>query len=318
MRFFTQILIILFLVHSVSAGVWQKQQSGVLAWLHGVYFLDEKRGFVVGANGTILTTTDGGANWDKTQKLGEDNLRDVFFADDKNGWLLAERSILKVKPGEARSYLFQTSDGGASWRRQEFPNNTNNTVVTKFVRTPDRKKVWAIGEVGTLYFYDGAAWQKQAAPTRYLLGDGAWIDANSGWLVGAGGSFMTTADGGKIWRENNFAGSPKLNAVFFSTSKIGWTAAAGGKIFATANGGRTWREQVSPTTADLLDIFFADEKNGWIVGDEGAILSTRSGGAAWTQERNGNSTRRIERLFFAGKSRGWAVGFGGTIYSYSN
>ena len=58
--------------------------------LNGVAFTDSTRGWVVGDNGTILTTSDGGALWTK-QHLGTDNtLYGVAFADATEGWVVGD------------------------------------------------------------------------------------------------------------------------------------------------------------------------------------------------------------------------------------
>ncbi len=52
-----------------SGGSWQILRTGQPLPLHGVFFLDEKRGWAVGELGTILATSDGGQTW-KTQRQG--------------------------------------------------------------------------------------------------------------------------------------------------------------------------------------------------------------------------------------------------------
>ena len=49
---------------SLDAGVtWQKHDSGTQFDLHGVWFADARRGWAVGADGTLVATADGGATW---------------------------------------------------------------------------------------------------------------------------------------------------------------------------------------------------------------------------------------------------------------
>src|ERR1051325_5753820 len=64
------ILVLLLTAHcslltASAAATWTRQPSGTMSWLHAIYFLDENRGWVAGSNGTLLQTTDGGANWKK-------------------------------------------------------------------------------------------------------------------------------------------------------------------------------------------------------------------------------------------------------------
>src|SRR5690349_4066880 len=88
------IVAVLLCVPSVAVNVradWSRQESNTLAWLHAVYFTDEKNGWIVGSRGTYLTTRDGGQTWKQAPKITNDNIRDVYFSDATSGWLLCER-----------------------------------------------------------------------------------------------------------------------------------------------------------------------------------------------------------------------------------
>src|SRR5213595_1806426 len=62
----TSVFLLSFICCSAFASSWTRQPSGTMAWLHAVYFLDQDRGWIAGANGTLLSTVDGGATWTKT------------------------------------------------------------------------------------------------------------------------------------------------------------------------------------------------------------------------------------------------------------
>jgi hypothetical protein len=56
--------------HTWDGGMsWQALNTGQSAPLHGIHFVNEKRGWAVGALGTILHTLDGGRSW-KVQRRG--------------------------------------------------------------------------------------------------------------------------------------------------------------------------------------------------------------------------------------------------------
>lgn len=308
---------------AATAGEWRKQPSGTLAWLHAIYFLDAKHGWIAGSNGTLLSTTDGGATWNAAAKFSEDNFRDVFFTDEKNGWLLAERDVFKLKSaGDARSILLRTIDGGATWERTGvFPTGKNaSPQFTRLLVSEDRATVWAIGELGSLYrLENNQIWQKQAPPTRFLLRGGAIFNQNEAVLIGSGATILHTADGGEVWREARVfeAENARFNSVFFATRSLGWAVGASGRIFASADGGKSWRGQSSPVAADLFDVSFVTPNEGWATGDGGALLHTTNSGNTWTAEKI-NLTHRLERIVFIGRTRGFAVGFGGTILAYTN
>src|SRR5438309_6417173 len=73
---------------------WSRQSSGTMAWLHAVHFLNQQHGWVAVSGGALLETKDGGDTWKKVLTLTRDTLDDVYFADVRFGWLVAERDVL--------------------------------------------------------------------------------------------------------------------------------------------------------------------------------------------------------------------------------
>jgi photosystem II stability/assembly factor-like uncharacterized protein len=303
------------------ADTWSRQLSGSLAWLHAVYFLDQDRGWAVGSRGTLLSTPDGGKVWQAKPQPTQDAIRDIYFADELNGWLLCERNIYDLKSNdEQRAYLMKTEDGGEHWKRKNLRGANVEGRLMRSLFGPGGRG-WAFGEGGAIYTThdSGVSWTKLQAPTRYLLLGGAFIDENSGWLVGAGATILQTSDGGESWHHGRLpsATSVRFNATSFVDARSGWAVGSGGAIYRTINGGRSWQTQTSDVTADLLDVKFLDAREGWIVGNEGTLLHTHDGGLHWMNERSG-TPHALERIFFTDRAHGWAVGFGGTIVAYGH
>ena len=301
-----------------ASGSWQRQRTSSLAWLHAVFFVDQNRGWVVGSRGTLLTTTDGGTNWRAMVHPTEDNIRDIYFADDLNGLIVCERNIYDLKSNtDARTYLMKTEDGGQHWQQVSMRGVDPNARIVRAIFT-GAGRGWAFGEAGIVYVTNdmGATWTRLPAPTRYLLLGGDFINENDGWLVGAGATILQTADGGESWQH---ARLPTTNVRFNSTSfvekRLGWTVGSGGAIFRTLNGGRSWLSQNSGVATDLLDVKFLDAGEGWAVGAEGVLLHTTDGGTHWSMEQAGTD-HNLERIFFLDSTHGWAVGFGGTIIAF--
>ena len=325
------------------AAVWERQRTGTFAWLHSVFFVDERRGWAAGGKGALLSTADGGATWELRRAPTEDALRDVFFHDAEAGWLVCERSIFKpMEKEESVSYLLKTTDGGARWTRVEVTRGADVDVKLAGLRFADREHGWAYGELGALFFTSdgGATWRRQRVPTRHLLLGASFLDAQTGWLSGGGLTVLKTSDGGATWRAgtvflpadaggtarpDNFAraepgqsgpgarpfGGRRLNAVWFAGARRGWAVGGEGVILSTVDGGLTWRPQASGVGDDLYDVKFFDEAEGWAVGRGGALLHTRDGGRTWADTKR-PTTHALERVFLVGR-RAWAVGFGGTI-----
>ncbi len=313
-----------------AAGAWARQRSGSLAWLHAVFFLDERRGWAVGGSGVLLATEDGGTTWRLRSRPTEDTLHDVYFTDERNGWLVCERSIYDLKAlDETRTYLLRTKDGGSTWDRVNVLGRDEDTRLLRALFTHGGRG-WAFGEAGALYATrdGGATWERKRVPTRHLLLGGLLLDGEQGWLVGAGSTVLQTSDGGETWNAGTLLGlvppagtsadarRVRFTATSFVDRDRGWAVGAEGQIFVTRNGGRTWTPQASNTTADLLDVKFLDRLEGWAAGAVGTLLHTTDGGARWEIVPSG-TTHALERLCFVGRARGWAVGFGGTILNYS-
>ncbi|MFL6336861.1 MAG: YCF48-related protein [Pyrinomonadaceae bacterium] len=328
---------------AAQAAAWERQKTGTFAWLHSVYFVDEKRGWAAGSKGALLSTSDGGATWELRRAPTEDALRDIYFQDAETGWLVCERSMFKpMEKDESVSYLLRTTDGGANWSRVEVTHGADVDLKLAGLRFADSEHGWVYGELGALFYTSdaGETWARQRVPTQHLLLGATFLDARTGWLSGGGMTVLKTSDGGATWRagtvflpaggagvqrpqesvqveteqlesETRTVGGRRLNAVWFATPERGWAVGGEGVIISTTDGGRTWRPQASGVGDDLNDVKFFDESEGWAVGRGGTMLHTTDGGRTWADSKR-VTTHALERLYTIGR-RAWAVGFGGTV-----
>ena len=91
-----------------SDGVnWQQIASPINSTLTSVFFIDQKHGWIVGHDASILATTDGGLSWQLQQYLPEleKPLFDIAFKDVNNGIAVG-----------AYGHLYRTDDGGKNWQ----------------------------------------------------------------------------------------------------------------------------------------------------------------------------------------------------------
>jgi photosystem II stability/assembly factor-like uncharacterized protein len=314
------LLAILPLPANAQSG-WALQRVGSLAWLHAVFFVDPNRGWVVGSRGTLLATIDGGKTWRAKSQPSPDVLRDIYFSDDRNGWLLCEVNPYDLKSkDDPRTYLMQTTDGGETWKRIKILGADVDSRLVRAVFSQEGRG-WAFGEQGTIVTTRDAGlnWTRLQSPTRHLLLGGTFVDQDRGWLVGTGGTIIQTSDGGDTWHLSHLTDANqnpvRFAATSFVTNRLGWAVGSGGIVYHTTNGGRTWAQQASGITTDLFDVKFLNAAEGWSVGAEGTIIYTNDGGLHWTTEHSGTE-HPLERIFFADEKHGWAVGFGGTVVAY--
>lgn len=109
-------------------GVLGKTIDGGLTWQtttnqsgYGFSFSNSMNGWLVSSSGKIYRTTDGGSSWsDCTKRLDiyYASLRDVVFASSTKGWIGGQQYANKDT-----SLVLHTTDGGATWERQNFPFN---------------------------------------------------------------------------------------------------------------------------------------------------------------------------------------------------
>jgi photosystem II stability/assembly factor-like uncharacterized protein len=290
---------------------WVRVESGTLAWLRSIYFVDANNGWIAGSGGTLLFSKNSGKSWKRAKKFTNDDLRDVHFLDEKHGWLLCDRGS-SAGTNNATSYFLRTSDGGENWE----PIYLNDFVgrLTRFFFSHDGYG-FAVGEGGALWMMadDRKTWKRVELPTRFLYLSGAWTDQFHGVLVGGGGTILYTEDGGVGW---DLADVPKnvntrLNSVFFINEKTGWAVGSAGNVLKTINGGRSWRLQNSMIKTNLKDVVFADSGFGFAIGDKGTLIESLSGGETWSSVKTG-VTGPLESAATTGKKL-FTVGFGGVI-----
>lgn len=317
MKNLQKILIILTLLCGIQSANadWVKRNTNSFAWFKDIFFLDQTKGWLVGTDGVLLTTVDGGTTWVQQKKFTNDAFLQVYFIDQNNGWLLCERSVFS-RGQNSMSYLRRTSDGGRTWEKVEFEDGGRERITRLLFNTFG--VTTAFGERGVFYRLqqDGISWKKSQSAMHYLLLDGAFSDEMTGAIVGAGGTIMFTEDGGLTWEKATLVGDldTRFNAVFFAGTKGAWAVGSKGRIFRSNGGGRLWRQTGSGPNVNLTDVYFTSERSGWAVGDNGVIVRTRDGGYTWT-DVNSKTLHRLEKVVFNGQ-RGWAIGFGGTVLTY--
>lgn len=306
------------LLNFVSANAdWSRVRTNSFAWYKDISFVNKDRGWIVGTDGVILSTDDGGESWQPNQRFTTDTILQIHFTDASTGWMLCERNFY-ARGKNPVSYLRKTTNGGVKWEKVEF-EDIGRERVTRLLFSPDGRAT-AFGEGG--YFYklqeDGTTWKKFSLAVHFLLLDGAFTGDSLGAIVGAGGTVMFTEDGGLTWDKATLIGDTdaKLNAVSIPSKKGGWAVGNRGKIFRSNGGARLWREQPQITAVNLNDVFFTDSAQGWVVGDDGTILRTRDGGNSWS-EMNSRVTHRLEKVVFNGE-KGFAIGYGGTVLKYDD
>ncbi len=68
---------------------WKAHSTDVKGDLVTIYFTSSAKGFVAGDNGYLASTVDGGRSWLKYPLNTTENINEIYFRNEKNGYLVA-------------------------------------------------------------------------------------------------------------------------------------------------------------------------------------------------------------------------------------
>lgn len=208
----------------------------------------------------LLLSRDKGRTWTTTLSFASETwIDEVAWGDQDHGWVVAS----SPKGDELQTILLQTSDGGATWRRQ-----TTLPQLDESFRPPQL----------------------------------AFVDSLQGWAL-CSSRVYGTADGGKHWElraEGIYAEDLKLLdpglLYAFEGEQTGEDDYRGGLSYST-DGGSAWQSEL-PVQANSDDValepvwsaLYASKTTGWAADEDGVAMTT-DGGATWRRDQSfsGNS-----------------------------
>jgi photosystem II stability/assembly factor-like uncharacterized protein len=214
-------------------------------------FINEQHGIVVGVNGEIHYSLDGGASWPDAENSSACRFG-LDIVDEQLAWTVGNNGHVRV-----------SKDGGRTW--QGVADVAGRANMAAFV---DDTTGWVAGVTKLSATGDGGLiWTELALPEG--VGKIAAIDlqpGGRGYLVDVNGVLHVTADGGDTWtglplglEKKILAGdSLPLAAVRFTDPEHGIVIAgpeqSGGTLIAlrTADGGGSWTEESIPVKLGAL------------------------------------------------------------------
>jgi len=289
---------------NVATIVWLPQTSNTSNSLKSLSFVNSATGWVAGANGIVLKTTNAGTTWSNQTTNIPSNINGIYFSNASTGWFVGDGGIIK-----------STTDGGNTWTSQ----NSTTSINLQAVQFIDATTGWVVGGIeGTKQTIilkttnGGSTWTAQNLTYGQLVSL-SMVTSSIGFAVG-NGVILKTTDGGVNWNYQ-FQASTTLYSVRFADAYTGWVV-GDYYNFKTTDGGTNWTQSI-PNVSILRSVYSINKSTAWVVGDKGNIYRTTDGGSTWTGQPC-NSTNSLNAVWFADANNGWAVGDNGLIFHTSS
>ncbi len=302
---------------SPEAIGWVKQNSPVENGLSSVDFIDSLTGWVVGGNGVILCTKNGGANWYEQQSGTNITLWDVDFIDNLKGWAVGYNGT-----------ILYTNDGGKKWVTQNSRTSSRLLDVTFL----DSQIGWIAGWYNSVFLRTtdgGQHWIKDTIGNIERLSNLTIVDERNGLAVFDLGKVISSNDGGSSWTVLSETPTELIWGMSFLNEEYGLIVSTSyetfdgrtntyDKVFETSNAGQNWSLIYRSIGGTMVSgkVFFNDRTSIFVVGDL-YIQRSSDGGLSWTKQY-GNSHSRLRDAAFVSSDVGWAVGNNGLILHTTN
>lgn len=258
---------------SVDGLDWHQTQVPIQAMLTSVFFVDDKNGWIVGHDGSILYSNDGGETWIIQQYLPEleKPLLDVIFKNKMNGIAVG-----------AYGQFYRTSDGGQSWI-YEFHDELLSLSDKEYLDQlkNEDEEAYLDERSGTLPHFN-----------RIL------IDGESLYLVGEMGLLAKSNDFGITWDrlDEIYQGS------FFDIKRTfnGNLLVVGlrGNAFKLSNNDTPWVKVDTGTTALINSIVFSDDNRLFLLGNNGLVLESNDDGQSFINHKQAHTGAFISGVWF--------------------
>ncbi len=242
-----------------------RQKADTSCALTGVSFINSGEGWIVGDQGTILHTKDGGAIWEKQKSpVTDQKLLKVQFLNDKEGFAVGTFGT-----------ILSTRDGGATW--EKLPYKEDVIFNDLFFFSPNEGYI--AGEFETiLHTRDGGkTWEKQHGDQLGKIFGIAFKDPRNGIAVGTAGKILTTSNGGS-WKEVKGPTDDTLLKVMYIGGNI---VAVGLRGAVIVGDGGTWSSVSIPGHYSWLCAIAKADGAIYAAGSEGKILTSNDSGKKW-------------------------------------
>jgi len=160
-------------------------------------FMNESVGRGIDGMRQIISTSDGGRDWEMISDIDITWILDLQFFDESNGLLLcADYGRLDNGNSAWHDIILKTSDGGNTWDTVYRQHGSSFWCGTLCM--PNLAMGWVVNSWGEIVHTvdSGQSWQQQYYDHETSLTDGYFLNSQVGWAVGQYGTILHTTNGG--------------------------------------------------------------------------------------------------------------------------
>ncbi|MHA2248569.1 MAG: ABC transporter permease subunit [Candidatus Hodarchaeales archaeon] len=292
---------------------WDEQDSTVSTDLFDAVSVDQSNAWVVGDNGVVIHTSDGG-NWTEETTPISDDLHSIDYYN---------RTFIAV--GNGGTAITKTIDG--DWIDVSPSTNIvfrSVSIVKADNSTTQQTTAFLAGENGEIWKTEdgGTNWENKVLnPSSDLYGID-FMNETYGLVVGENGEIFGTSNGGQTWEERESPASvtSTLRDVVYVSDIRAFIVGDNGVFLRSTDNenpivGWVWDKMVTNTAIHLTAIVSTSINKLWISGFNGTILQTRDGGFSFTAQKIPPEFyfQDIYSITVYSGKYGWSVGIGGLL-----
>jgi len=325
-KFLILIFILISPVFSNAQNYWLNSYSPTVNNLKSAMFLDSMKGWVVGDSGLIMHTSNGGTNWTIQNSKTKAFLHDVFFLNERLGWVLGW-NIYNPQPPYG-SYYLKTTDGGVNWDTLFFPMEN---VFLRKVYFQDSLHGFLGGATKNLLRTTdaGANWADVVIDSisvmNFPVTNFSFYNNDYGYAVGGVmdicGLIWRTTNRGIRWTPIIVSPEPNMDMIFMDSLRIigfGGDFEYGASLVTTSNSGANWK-YISLEIFGLPTVLASrDLKDLWgSLGYVRTFIYSQDSGKSFVQVPTTDSAV-INDIVFPDKRHGFAIGENGRILKFNS
>jgi len=268
----------------------------------------------IGDNGIIKRTTDDGITWLNMDKGFKNDLTNIQFIDDKNGWITGRYGT-----------IFKTTDGGNSWEDKKSNELNDDIYFLKFFNNN-------IGIISSYYsgsysnkltFYKttnaGEEWNELGNITDIYSFSSFFLNEQIGWTIVESKLLeyylYKTTDGGEYWAFQRSFKDTAFTCLKFFDENNGYALLGNNFLLKTTDSGNNWSSTQLDTNIYYYNLLFINENIGWTVGRNKENLystyKTTDGGKTWLPKLKSSY---LSGLSFLNENIGWVKANNDTIF----